>query len=159
MININAIRRNNLKRLLDQYNIEKAELARRIKTTPQYINSLLNEEKGLSDKAVSKIAAALDVDEIEFYKGLHGEEQIPIMQSQENKQQINIIDDRSLMGIVEYVTKYGTGTQYERFRAFGETIRKEIETVKKETSLQSTNVPDSSQMDHVIGLKVVSGGK
>lgn len=156
MINVNEIRRKNLKRLIDECGIEKTELARRIKTKPQYINNLLNEEKGLSDKAVLKIAVALGVEEIEFYKGLHVEDQTEL---QENKKQTDIPDERSLLGIATYVIKYGTGAQYERFRSFGELIRKEIEDVKKDKSLQSMNVLVSSPMKRPDGLMIVNGGK
>jgi len=73
MINLNDVRRKNLKRLLEQSGIEIRELAKRIKTSPQYINNILNEGKGFSDKKAVVFARAFDVPEYEFYRGLEGD--------------------------------------------------------------------------------------
>jgi plasmid maintenance system antidote protein VapI len=70
MIDTNEIKRKNLKRLLDEHNIKPADLARKIGTTNQYVNSLLNAEKGLSDKSIAKLAKAFGVEEYEFYIGI-----------------------------------------------------------------------------------------
>ena len=86
MINTNEIKRKNLKRLLDSSGMKPADLAKKIGTTGQYINSLLNAEKGLSDKSIPKFAIAFNVDEYEFYIGV-----IPTNRTQENIKDNNIL--------------------------------------------------------------------
>lgn len=74
MIDVNEIKRNNIRRLLKEFKIENAELARRINRSQQYINGILNANKGLSDHAIEKFAQAFGVNEAEFYRGIFDDE-------------------------------------------------------------------------------------
>jgi transcriptional regulator with XRE-family HTH domain len=189
MIDINSIRRNNLKRLLEKYDIEKIELARRIETSPQYINSLLNENKGFSDKAVEKIAIALNVEEIEFYKGMYGEEQVlqtdvTIVAPQAAR--YIPLDIQADLEATRFVLMEGPITMAAAlksniwvFKAAADEGKRqkdleqkievlemkmlekdrEISELKKADQLQLTSVPDFSHPEHPNGLKIVSGGR
>ena len=92
-MDINEIRRKNLTRLIEKMGIKPVELAKRIGTTSQYINNLVNEEKGFSDKAASKLAEAFGVGVEEFYKGIFPEELF--------ESKINISDDYKAVPLYE----------------------------------------------------------
>lgn len=145
-----------IKRKMAYFGWRAKVLSKKSGVTEPVISRLLNGSVNIGVENIFKLLNAL---ELLNKQDTVDETTKTVIIHETNNKQINIADDWSLHGIAEYVKEHGTGAQYERFRAFGETIRKEIETVKKETSLRSTNVPVYFHQVPQDGLKVVNGGK
>ena len=144
--------------------LTQTELSEKSGVSQSLITSLENGTRNFNQKSLTDILRVLGKSYHDlFIMNKEDNDHIittpQIIISQEITHKTNIHADTSLMGIAEYVTKHGTGTQYEKFRSFGETIKQEIKLIKKDRSLQSMNVQDSSPLDHQNGLKVVNGMK
>lgn len=153
-----------LKHFREIAGLTQTELSEKSGVSQSLITNLENGKRNFTQKSLSDILKVLGKDYHDLFTNDKEDKDHVITTplsiiDQVVTPQLNIHAVTSLMGIAGYVTEHGTGSQYERFRSFGEMIKQEIETVKKETSLQSTNAPDSSNQVPQNGLKVVNGGK
>ena len=148
-----------LKQFREIAGLTQIELSEKSGVSQSWITNLENGKRNFTQKSLSDILRVLGKSYHDLFMMDTSSTSQPVIINHGSQQQPSIHAITSLMGIAEYVTECGTGAQYERLRSFGELIRKEIEDVKKDKSLQSMNVPGSSPMNRPDGLKIVNGGK
>jgi DNA-binding Xre family transcriptional regulator len=166
---ISEIIRVNLLRIMAEKMLKNKDLAKILDVSPSYVTNILKEfgntKRGIGQVTLDKLCKGLNINQDEFYKGIYvGEKQEHDVceikfKTIETKTQEIVNTDTSLLGIAKYVIEHGTVAQYERFRSFGETIKREIESTKKGTLLKNTNASDSPPINQLNGLKVVNGSK
>lgn len=166
MINYDVIRKNIIQ-IMDEKNIIRAELARRLGVESSYITNILKTDgkgkRNIGEKIAKKISVALGVDRKELYRGALMD--VPIQQllmecGSEAIQEAEIIDqvkhELNILDMAFYIMEHGTDDQKGLLIRTMELITRAIDSEKKGISMvkaTSTSMPLISQQDAPVERK------
>jgi transcriptional regulator with XRE-family HTH domain len=103
-INLDELSRKNLLRILRERGLKQVELAAKIGTTPQHVNSILRGERGIGPDIMARICRELKIEPWEFFI----DDKTPIVRNDKEKERLFLYREEERLGVAEEVIRYET---------------------------------------------------
>lgn len=123
--------RERLKALREEAGMKQGELAAKSGIARSQISMLESGIRAFTQKTIDPILEALGCTYHDLFANTDTIVTLSINNT-EDKQQDIVTDEWSLRGIVKFIEDNGSTVENEKFRAFGATIKREIESKKKQ---------------------------
>ena len=98
-INLDELYRNNLVRIMSERGLKQVDIAGKIETTPQYINSILRGERGLGPDIMMRLCRVLNIEPWEFT----WTEKTPIIKDKQELEDLQVRREADRVGIGQMV--------------------------------------------------------